>query len=116
ALAACSLGFLLFRLLKDDFSWRGIPGKPFIAPYFLLVLGSVLWRVVGVHNEDASAIADEVWSWAVPVVVFFLIAGSRHGESDVRCASRALLVIAFSEALYCGFQALVLTGNRQLVP
>jgi O-antigen ligase len=116
ALVACALAFVLFRILWADFSWQSIPGKRFIAPYFLLVLVSLLWRLLRFHNEDAGDVADGLWSWAVPAVVFILIAGSWHGESDIRRASRVLLVITFSEALYSGFQALVLTGHGEFVP
>src|SRR2546430_17145350 len=55
ALAACILGFLLFRLVKGDFSWRGISGKHIIRPHFPPVPWSLLFPLVRFHNRVAGA-------------------------------------------------------------
>jgi len=116
ALFVCTVLFLLFRLVRRDFSYHQIPGVWFIAPYVLLVIGSVLWGVLGVHNDEAGTIGNEFLSWVLPVVIFFLIAGSSHGESDFSRASRVLVGVALCVAIYSGFQALVLAGGSGSCP
>ncbi len=116
ALVGCVSLFLVFRLVRRDFSYRRIPGMWFVAPYLLLVVASVLWAALGSYNDEAGAIANELLSWMIPVTMFFLVAGSPHGEADLRRATRALVCVALGVAIYAALQALVLTGNERMVP
>jgi hypothetical protein len=116
ALAACILVFGAYRLLRRDFSYQRIPGMWFVAPYLLFVVASVMWATIGPYNDEAGAIGNELLSWAIPIAVFFLVAASSHGEADLRRAGRVLVGVALGVAIYCGLQALVLTGHEQLVP
>jgi hypothetical protein len=116
ALVACIVIFFVFKALRRDFSYRRIPGVWFFAPHLILVIGSVLWSILGSYNDEAGTIANELLSWAIPIVIFLCIAGSWHGERDLRRASRVLICVGLGAAAYSGFQALALTGYGYLVP
>jgi hypothetical protein len=116
ALVICIGVFCIVRLARQDFSCQRIPGLGFVAPYVLLVIASVLWAVLGPYNAEAGAIARELLSWLVLATVFLVVAGSFHEEDDLRTAGRVLVGVALFEAIYCGLQALVLTGNDLIVP
>lgn len=116
SLVVCIFVFLAFRLARRDFTWHRIPGIWFVAPYLLLVTASVLWSVLGPYNGDAGTIANEFLSWAILVTVFFCIAGSSLGQSNLHGAILVLLAVGLGACVYAGFQALVLTGNDRLVP
>jgi O-Antigen ligase len=116
ALVFCLLIFLVFRVVRRDFSYHRIPGIWFVAPHLLLVIASVLWSVLGPYNGEAGAIANELLSWVIIVTIFLFIAGSAHGEADLRLASRVLIGVGLGAAVYSGFQALALAGSADLVP
>jgi O-antigen ligase/polysaccharide polymerase Wzy-like membrane protein len=116
ALVLCVVLFLVFRVARRDFSWYRISGIWFVAPYLLLVTASVLWSVLGPYNGEASAIANEFLSWPIFVTVFFCVAGSSLGQSNLKDAILVLLAVGLGACLYAGLQALVLTGNEGLVP
>lgn len=116
ALLFCIALFIAFRLARRDFGFSRVPGMWFIGPHLLLVIGSVVWAVLGPYNSEAFALANEFVSWTIPVVIFFLVAGSLHGEADLRRACQVLIGVAVGVVAYSGLQALVLTGNERLVP
>jgi O-antigen ligase/polysaccharide polymerase Wzy-like membrane protein len=105
-----------FRVVRRDFSWYRIPGLWFIAPYLVLVTASVLWSVLGPYNGEADKIANEFLSWGIIVAVFLCVAGSSTGQSTLKDAILGLIAVGLGACVYAGFQALVLTGNEQLVP
>jgi hypothetical protein len=108
--------FVVFRVLRRDFSWHRIPGVWFVAPYCVLVTASVLWSVLGPFNGEASDIAGEFLSWVILASVFVCIASSSHKQADLRGGVVVLLVVGFGACLYAALQALVLTGNTRFVP
>ncbi len=116
ALAICVALFVVFRLVRRDFSFRRIPGMWFVAPYLLLVVASVLLATLGPRNDEVGAVGNELLTWMIPVTIFFLVAGSSQGIANLKGASRVLAGVALSIAIYSGLQALVLTGNERLVP
>jgi O-antigen ligase/polysaccharide polymerase Wzy-like membrane protein len=116
ALLIAIVMFLGFRGVRRDFTWYRIPGMWFVAPYLILVAASLLWSVLGPYNGEAITIANEFLSWTIFVTVFFCIAGSFAGPSNLRDATRVLLAVGLGASVYAGLQGLVLSGNEQLVP
>jgi O-antigen ligase/polysaccharide polymerase Wzy-like membrane protein len=116
ALIGCIGLAAAFRLLRRDFSYRPVPGLRYVSPYLLLVVASVLWSVLGPFNAEASDIGDELVSWAIPIVVFLLIAGTPHDDADLRRAGQALIAVALCETVYTGFQGLAIAGYQRFVP
>jgi O-antigen ligase/polysaccharide polymerase Wzy-like membrane protein len=116
ALVGCICIWLMFRLLRRDFSYYRMPHVTYVAPYAALVAVSALWSIAGHYNGDAATIGNELLGWSIPMVAFFILVTTRHGEADLKRASRVVVGVAVGVAIYSGLQALVLTGNEHLVP
>jgi len=114
ALTASLAVFLIYRLLRRDFTYCRTRALWLVAPYTFFVLTSVP-RSVLVYNNEAALIGNEFLSWCIVFATFLILATAPHDEAGIKRATRLVVAVAMVTALYSGFQALVLVGARDLL-